>query len=312
MYKSTVVSYYRQTMKEKEIHQMIYSTFRQGRGVAVGPGDDCAALDFGGSRYFLAATDQLVSDVHYIHGKTPAASIARKLFNRNVSDIAAMGGTPAFALLTVASHSAERKWYSAFIKSIQREASRWNVSICGGDISSVKKDVTICTMTINGWVDKNKICLRSNVKPGDILFATGLFGNSFKSGQHLSFSPRIDVGQFVAGKFTRAMIDVSDGLLIDAQRLASASGVGLVIDTTKIPIRKGATLTSALSEGEDYELIFAVPPSKTSLLQRKWPFEKIRLTRIGEFIGSGKGKIYDLEKNDLTATHKTGFDHFND
>jgi thiamine-monophosphate kinase len=299
-------------MKEKEIHQMIYKTFRQGRGVAVGPGDDCAALDFGGSRYFLAATDQLVSDVHYIKGKTSAAAIAKKLFNRNISDIAAMGGTPAFALLTVASHSADRKWYSDFIRSIQKEASKWNVSICGGDISSVKKDVTVCTLTINGWVDKNKICLRSNAKPGDILYASGLFGNSFKSGHHLSFTPRIEAAKFIAGKFTRAMIDVSDGLLIDAQRLASASGVGLVIDTARIPLRKGASLRTALSEGEDYELIFAVHPSKSTMLGKKWPFKNIRLTRIGKFTSGKKGMIYDLEQRELTAIHKTGFDHFDD
>jgi thiamine-monophosphate kinase len=299
-------------MKEKEIHQMIYKTFRQGRVVAVGPGDDCAALDFGGGKYFLAATDQLVSDVHYVHGKTTAAAIAKKLFNRNISDIAAMGGIPAFALLAVASHSADRKWYSGFIKSIQKEASKWNVSICGGDISSVKKDVTVCTLTINGWVDKNKICLRSNAKPGDILYATGSFGNSFKSGHHLSFTPRIEVGQFLAGKFTRAMIDVSDGLLIDAQRLASASGVGLVIDTDRIPLRKGASLKTALSEGEDYELIFAVPPSKSAMLQKNWPFKNIRLTRIGSFISGGKGMIYDLEQRELTSAYKTGFDHFDD
>lgn len=299
-------------MKEKDIHQMIYSTFRQGRCVAVGPGDDCAALDFGGKRYFLAATDQLVSDVHYIQGKTSAAAIAKKLFNRNISDIAAMGGTPAFALLTVASHSADKKWYSAFIKSIQAEASRWNVSICGGDISSVKKDVTVCTLTINGWVDKSRICLRSNAKPGDILYATGLFGNSFKSGHHLSFTPRVEAAKFIAGEFSRAMIDVSDGLLIDAQRLAFASGVGLVIDTAKIPLRKGVSIKTALSEGEDYELIFAVPSSKAAMLEKKWPFKNIRLTRIGEFIKDDKCRIYDLEQRELTATHKTGFDHFDD
>ncbi|MFA6568800.1 MAG: thiamine-phosphate kinase [Victivallales bacterium] len=299
-------------MKEKEIHQMIYRIFRQGRGVAVGPGDDCAALDFGGSGYFLAATDQLVSDVHYIHGKTSASAIAKKLFNRNISDIAAMGGAPAFALLAVASHSADKKWYSEFIRSIQREASKWDVSICGGDISSVKKDVTVCTLTINGWVEKNKICLRSNAKPGDILYATGLFGNSFRSGHHLSFSPRIEAARFIAGKFTRAMIDVSDGFLVDAQRLASASGVGLVIDTAKIPLRKGASLESALSEGEDYELLFAVPSSKSAVLREKWPFKNIRLTRIGNFTCGGKGRVFDLEQRELTSTQKTGFDHFDD
>jgi thiamine-monophosphate kinase len=299
-------------MKEKEIHQMIYRIFRQGHGVAVGPGDDCAALDFGGKRYFLTATDQLVSDVHYIKEKTSAAAIAKKLFNRNISDIAAMGGTPAFALLTIASHSADRKWYSAFIRSIQNEAAKWKVSICGGDISSVKKDITVCTLTINGWVDKNKICLRSNAKPGDILYTTGLFGNSFKSGHHLSFTPRIEAAKFLAGKFTRAMIDVSDGLLIDVQRLVSASGVGLVIDTALIPLRKGASLRTALSEGEDYELVFAVPPSKSASLEEKWPFKNIRLTRVGKFTGGKKGMIYDLEGRELTAIYKTGFDHFDD
>lgn len=291
---------------------MIYKTFRQGRFVAVGPGDDCAALDFGGKRYFLAATDQLVSDVHYIQGKTSAAAIAKKLFNRNVSDIAAMGGTPEFALLTVASHSADKKWYSDFIKSIQEEAAKWKVSICGGDISSVKEDVTVCTLTINGWVEKNKICLRANAEPGDILYATGLFGNSFKSGHHLNFTPRIEVGQFIAGKFTRSMIDVSDGLLIDAQRLALASGVGIVIDTAKIPLRKGASLKTALSDGEDYELIFAVQPSKSAILEKKWPFKNIRLTRIGEFIKDDKGRIYDFKQREFTLTYKTGFEHFDD
>ena len=108
------------------------------------------------------------------------------------------------------------------------------------------------------------------------------------------------------------MIDVSDGLLIDAQRLASASSVSLVIDTAKIPLRKGATLKTALSEGEDYELIFAVSPSKSAMLEKKWPFKNIRLSRIGNFMSGGKGRIYDLEKRELTTTHKTGFDHFDD
>ena len=108
------------------------------------------------------------------------------------------------------------------------------------------------------------------------------------------------------------MIDVSDGLLIDAQRFASASGVGLVLDTARLPLRKGASLKTALSEGEDYELIFAVPHSKALIIEKKWPFKNIRLTRLGNFISGKKGKIYDMEQRELTSTYKTGFDHFDD
>ena len=97
-------------MKEKDIHSLIFRTFRQGENVVVGPGDDCAALDFGGARLFLMAADQLVSGVHYDAGKTSASAAAAKLLNRNLSDIAAMGGEPAYALLTIASGSADRRW----------------------------------------------------------------------------------------------------------------------------------------------------------------------------------------------------------
>jgi len=296
-------------MSEKEIHALICRTFSQGGKVVVGPGDDCAVLDFGGGKLFLIAVDQLVSDVHYASGKTTPAEAAAKLLKRNLSDIAAMGGMPSFALLTIAARRADRRWITGFIKALQREASKWNVSICGGDISSLKKDATVCTLTIGGEVEKDKLCLRSNAKPGDILYATGEYGNSFKSGHHLKFVPRIEAARFIAGKYSRCMMDVSDGLLADAERICGASKVSLELDKGAIPLRKGAGLRSALSEGEDYELIFAVPPAKSAGLEKAWPFRKIRLSRIGRFVPGPKARISGKDGRQLQEK-RMGYEHF--
>ncbi|MFZ2655367.1 MAG: thiamine-phosphate kinase [Victivallales bacterium] len=297
-------------MKEKDIHSLIFRTFRQGRNVIVGPGDDCAALDLGGGRLFLMAVDQVVSDVHYFGNRTSAAEAALKLLNRNLSDIAAMGGEPAFALLTIASRSADSRWITSFLGAIRKEAAKWKISICGGDISSTPKDVTVCTLTITGWVDKGRICLRKEARAGDFLYATGCFGNSFKSGHHLKFAPRVEAGKFLAGKYTRCMIDVSDGLLADSKRICEASNVSLVIDQSSVPLRKGADVKSALSEGEDYELIFAVSPSKAAILEKEWPFSKIRLSRIGRFVPGRKGNIFGADEKLLTSRYKAGYEHF--
>jgi thiamine-monophosphate kinase len=287
-------------MKEKEIHSLIFRTFRQGKDVVVGPGDDCAALDVGSGRLFLMAVDQVVSDVHYAVNNTSASEAAIKLLNRNLSDIAAMGGEPAFALLTIASRSADRKWITGFLKAIQKEAAKWKISICGGDVSSTPADVTVCTLTIAGWVDREKICLRSGARSGDFLYATGSFGNSFKSGHHLKFVPRIDAGKFLAGKYTRCMMDVSDGLIADAKRICEASKVSLVMDQASIPLRRGADIKSALSEG----------PSKEAKLEKEWPFDNIRLSRIGRFITGKTGNIFNADKELLTSKYKAGYEHF--
>lgn len=297
-------------MKEKDIHSLIFRTFSQGKNVVVGPGDDCAAIDIGGGKLFLMAVDQIVSEVHYVSGSTSASEAAVKLINRNLSDIAAMGGDPAFALLTIATKYADSRWITGFLRSIQKEASKWKISICGGDVSSTAKDVTVCTLTIAGWVDKKRICLRKGAEAGDFLYATGSFGNSFNSGHHLKFVPRIEPAKFLAGKYTHCMIDVSDGLLSDAGRICESSKVSLVLNQSSIPLRKGANIRSALSEGEDYELIFAVNPSKSAELERKWPFKKIKLTRIGTFVPGRKGSIFGTGMNLISSAGRTGYEHF--
>ncbi len=302
-------------MNEKELLDMIPGMFPQNGEVLIGPGDDCAVLDFGLDRYFLMAVDQVISDVHYQKNSTFSANIAKKLLNRNLSDIAAMGGVPAQALATMTlskQTSSDSYWINEFLTSLAKEAEKWNISVCGGDISSTKADADSFSLTITGWVEKELLCLRSSAKTGDILFATGAFGNSLTSGHHITFVPRIEQARFLAGVFTNAMIDVSDGLLLDSARLAEMSKLGLIIDSAKIPARDKASVKKRLTDGEDYELLIAVHPEKTDLLLKEWPFDDVPLTEIGIFTSENHGEVRDSAGKMLYEkgeSGKSGFDH---
>jgi thiamine-monophosphate kinase len=153
-------------------------------------------------------------------------------------------------------------------------------------------------------VEKEKLCLRKNAKEGDFLYATGVFGNSFYSEHHLTFLPRVKECRFLAGTYTCAMMDVSDGLWKDAQRFASASGLSVEIEEKNIPLRHGADIQMALSDGEDYELIFAIPPEKEPLLLQEWQLDT-KLTCIGKF--EEKSSC-----NTSASNMQGGFDHFHE
>jgi thiamine-monophosphate kinase len=301
-------------MNEKEILDRIPKIFPQGEEVLIGPGDDCAVLDFGMDSYFLMAVDQLVSDIHYDRDSTFAAKIAKKLLNRNLSDIAAMGGKPAHALATMAlskKTASDDYWIKEFLESLSKESETWGISVCGGDISSSGSDSDSFSLTITGWVTKESLCLRSSAKPGDLLLATGLFGNSLPSGHHIDFTPRIEQAEFLAGAFTKAMIDVSDGLLIDSARLAEMSGLGLILEPKTIPAREKASLKKRLTDGEDYELLLAVHPEKAKLLLHEWPFDDIPLTEIGLFTSENPGIVRDSNNKVLYdgPESKAGYIH---
>ncbi|MCK5843976.1 MAG: thiamine-phosphate kinase [Victivallales bacterium] len=301
-----------ETRTEKTVLNEIPSIFLQTEDVIVGPGDDCAVLEFGTDKYRLLAVDQLVSDVHYLKSSASPAEIAAKLIRRNISDIAAMGGTPSHALLAMTLSSDtwnSPEWVDRFLSAISAESERWGVSVCGGDISSTKADADVLSLTIAGWVEKECLVQRSGARPNDILYATGEFGDSFDSGHHLSFTPRLDEALFLSSGFARAMIDVSDGLLLDAARIAEASGVELRLDKSRVPVRAEATLERALSDGEDYELLFAVSPDKSAELDNVWPFGYLKLTRIGEFVESGSAASSAPNEIYLPAAAE-GFNHF--
>lgn len=292
-------------MNEESFIRKLTAMFPQSQDVTVGPGDDCAVLDFGLPELILAAADQVISGVHYTAGTSPSA-IAGKLLKRNISDIASMGGIPTHVLLSLAVNPMDESWLLAFHQGIADLASRYGISVIGGDMAKLFAEGQALSLTILGKVEHDRLCLRANADEGDLLFVTGCFGNSFLSGHHLNFTPRLEEARFLAGDFTHAMQDVSDGLLKDAARMAEASGLALELNPREIPLRNGASEESAFTEGEDYELLFAVPERLRSRLESAWPFPDTPLHCIGRFISGRPGTVSGLNFNQT----KTGYDHF--
>lgn len=276
----------------------------QDGSVLLGPGDDCAVVAGGGANRLLTM-DQVIADVHFSAPETTAAQVAVKLLRRNLSDIAAMGGCPLHALLSMTIGRdffrrcgiAGEEWLTEFYRSLGGESERWGVSVCGGDIARMPGDGFAAALSLEGI---GGFVTRGGGKPGRRLYCTGEFGASFASGHHLDFMPRLAEGRFLFEHGVDAMIDVTDGLLKDASRLALASALNLIIDLESIPKRGGANLDNALRDGEDYELLFTAAGG----IEADWPFDT-RLTEIGETI-IGDGGVFDNHGHRLNTD---GFDH---
>jgi thiamine-monophosphate kinase len=298
-------------VNELKLLKKILPRIKQHDDVIVGPGDDCAAVKNGDS-LLLLAVDQLISGIHYLPD-TPPAKVAAKLLKRNLSDIAAMGGTPSYALLTIASSRNDEAWFLEFYRGLNEAARQFDISICGGDLSTLPDNFTgdgeILSLSITGQVKQKNICLRSNAKAGDLLYCTGCFGNSFATEHHLDFIPRLAEGSWLAGEYTIAAIDVSDGLLLDLERMAVASQLDVVLELEKIPLRNGADITTALVDGEDYELLFAVPKKIAEKMENSWNFPATQITCIGEFTNSGNGTVYDSSGKNLSNSTNKGYEH---
>ncbi len=298
-------------MNELELLKKIIPDLTQYDDVVVGPGDDCAAVENGDS-LMLLAVDQLISGIHYLPDTAPER-VAAKLLKRNLSDIAAMGGRPVHAVLSIASSRHDEAWFLAFYDGLNDVAAKFGVSICGGDLASLPDNYQgageVLSLSITGQVRRKNICLRSNARPGDLLYCTGCFGNSFATEHHLDFIPRVKEGEWLAGTYTIAAIDVSDGLLLDLERIAVASQLDVTLELGKIPLRAGANIEAALKDGEDYELLFAVPLERAEQLEKTWEFSQTKLTCIGKFIHDGEGIIYDSSGNNLSELRIKGYEH---
>ncbi len=287
--------------------------------LAVAAGDDCAAISTGQDNLILLAVDQIIGGRHYFDHNSPEGSppapppelIGRKLLARNLSDIAAMGGVPTYCLTAMAlaeRHYQPEQWLDRFFAGLLALAAEYQVQMIGGDLAtSCSED--IASLTIVGSVPASQVCRRRGAAAGDALFATGCFGDALNSEHHLHFTPRCREGAWLAEQgLARAMIDVSDGLLLDGLRIAQASQLSIRMNLETIPLRNPARpLPQAISDGEDYELLFAVPGKETKRLINNWPFP-VKLTRIGEFIDRQPASIIDEHDNALEQKNKLGYD----
>ncbi|MCU0783848.1 MAG: thiamine-phosphate kinase [Verrucomicrobia bacterium] len=309
-------------MNEIELIKRLTHKLPTNKSVVVGAGDDCAVLDAGArDRLLLFKTDAVVQGIHFTDA-TPPEKVGHKALARCLSDIAAMAGTPTAALVTI---GLPRKFDAAFVEKIYSGmntlACHHGVAIVGGETTTNPERILI-SVALVGSVPRGKALLRSGAKVDDAVFVTGELGGSL-AGRHLEFEPRLTEARWLANHFPiRAMIDLSDGLAGDLRHIMKASGVGVELLKTAIPISRAAkaianrgdaakpALVAALTDGEDFELLFTVASKEAVPLLDAWKkqFPKLKLSCIGKVVAGQTLTLRD--KNGARPFTAPGYVHF--
>lgn len=296
---------------------------------AVGIGDDCAIIGGGGDD-LLVSTDMLLEGVHFLRDKASPEDVGWKSAAVNLSDIAAMGGTPVATFLSIAlPKDAQEGWAERFIEGYAEISRRFGVPLLGGDTTSSLRDIAI-NVGVMGRCPKGGALQRSGARVGDTLFVTGTLGDSgaglralladlpkgedvsFLIGRHLRPEPRIAEGErLLATGLVGAMMDISDGIASDLGHILRASGVGAMVELDKLPLspelrtvcdRQGwSSYELATSAGEDYELLLTAPSAIAS--QVDFP-----LYPIGEIV-AGEGIEWRIGGEPIEFNSK-GYTHF--
>jgi thiamine-monophosphate kinase len=309
-------------MNEFELIARLTRSLPTKHSVVNGPGDDCAVLDVGlPERLLLFKTDAVVEGIHF-QPDTPPEKIGYKALARCLSDIAAMAGTPTAALVTIALPKAfDEHRIEAIYAGMSALARKHDVAIVGGETTTNPERMLI-SVALLGFVHRGKSVLRSGAEVGDAIFVTGELGGSIAT-RHLEFEPRLVEARWLAQNFSiHAMLDLSDGLAGDLKHILKASRVGAELLKTAIPISRDAKLASkaessakppllaALTDGEDFELLFTVSSRDAVPLLDAWKlqFPEIKLTCIGK-ITAGEG-ITLRDKSRVQSLNVSGYEHF--
>lgn len=304
--------------------------------VAIGIGDDAAAIHTLADHYSLITTDMLVEGIHFDLSYTDANSLGRKAVSVNLSDIAAMGGIPQCFLLAYAVPAQQSL---AFMEEVTRAmiqcAAEYGVTLVGGDTCAAP-DRLVISITMIGKQLPDRIIRRTGALPGDHICVTGTLGDSalglrlLRRGErhgplvqrHLDPTPRVRFGALLAQmSIPTAMIDISDGLLADLGHILEQSSVGAHINQAALPLSaefracctsgNSDALLLALSGGEDYELLFTVSPENMPALVSLAAQEQVPVTTIGTITADRKLAVFAEGGEELTVHHK-GFDHFSE
>ena len=302
----------------------------QRSDVRLGVGDDAALLGVPGGSELVAALDTLVAGVHFPQG-SPPASIGHRALAVNLSDLAAMGARPAWALLALTLPQADETWLEEFATGLGDLARAHDVALVGGDTTRGPLCVSVQLL---GHGPAGGALTRGGGNAGDVLFVSGTCGDaaaglaieqrrltgppevrSWLRERFLRPAPRVALGEQLRG-FASACIDVSDGLLADAGKLASASHVGVELSYSEVPLseplaallgeRRAREL--ALTGGDDYELCFAVPPHNIARLLAQLPPQDWRYTRIGA-LRAAPGASVVGDGTVMEFSH-SGYEHF--
>jgi len=305
-----------------------------------GIGDDASVTPWKKGQVLLATTDILIDGVHFKTSYTPARLLGRKAVSISLSDIAAMGGEPGFFLVSLGlPPNTEKVFLDELYMGMGSVARAHGALLAGGNIS--RAPMVLVSVTIFGQMSAKRVVYRSGARPGEDIYVTGTLGDSalglktlreqgssaLKKGpfrravkKHLDPVARVDPGRRLSEKgLASAMMDLSDGLLLDLKRLCEASRVGAAVEAARLPLSadmrryskvagKGGARRMALTGGEDYELLFTAPPEKRRPIARLAKRLGLEITRIGTVTPKGIGV-----RDELGAPVKVGvpgFEHF--
>ncbi len=328
-----LVGYFRARTRVNEFELIRHFFTRQSlqrADVAVGIGDDAAVLEVAADQQLVTSTDTLNAGIHFPLD-TEASAIGHKCLAVNLSDLAAMGATPAWFTLNLSLPQVDPTWIEAFCQGMFTLADEYGVQLVGGD--TTRGPLTI-TVTAQGLVPRGQALLRRGARAGDLVYVTGQLGDAgvgllqhagtlqlpeAERAQvlrrlHLP-TPRVREGQALRGMAT-SCIDVSDGLAADLGHVLAASGVGARLDLACIPLSAAYRRCLpqlgwevALTHGDDYELCFTLPVAQQGALQQVAARFSCGFTRIGEIQAQPGLRLVDGAGKEV-QTRTAGYDHF--
>ena len=308
---------------EFELIERFTRPFTRGEGIRVGIGDDGAVLRLPGGEDLVATVDAVVEGIHFTHRFTPE-EVGWKALAVNLSDLAAMGARPLWALVALATPPAADPGRLARIgRGIARCARRHALSVVGGNVTAARE--LSVTVTVLGAVHRGRALLRTGGRPGDLLVVSGTLGDAALgllpgaapglAARQRRPRPRLALGQGAVG-IARAAIDVSDGMLQDLGHLCTASGVGARVEVDRLPLSpayRAATrgrrdpFEGALSGGEDYELLLAIPPARLEALRGAARRARTRVTVVGAL--EARPGIRVVRGGRIFRARRAGHDH---
>ncbi|MCE0494377.1 thiamine-phosphate kinase [Vibrio salinus] len=302
------------------------------RDVDLDIGDDCAIVRVPDNSRIAITTDTLVAGTHFLTGANPAW-VAHKALASNISDLAAMGATPAWCSLALTLPEADNEWLQSFSQAFFDLADYYNIHLIGGDTTKGPLSITI---TIQGFVPFERAILRSGAKVGDWIYVTGELGDS-KAGldvilnpdlrshpagdelekRHYLSTPRVLAGQALVNVASSG-IDISDGLISDLRHILNASGVGARLNLESLPVsdellefvkyNKEQAFQYALTSGEEYELCFTIPDYSRVSLESAMAYTGTRYTCIGQIQAGDELSLYF--NHTKVNWQLAGYDHF--
>lgn len=313
---------------------------RDGLGVVVGIGDDTAVLENEDGDLLLATVDAQVETVHFLRDAITPQQLGRRALAVNLSDIAAMGGRPTVALVSlVLPADTEVDWIEHVYRGLREEADRYGVAVVGGNMANAPRHIVI-DVCLLGRVARDQVLLRSGARPGDLVLVTGSLGES-AAGLRLVQHPELEVPEqeilrarfftptprlreaavIARSKQATAMIDLSDGLSSDALHICEESGVGMRLWAERLPVseavrtvagRTGASaLDLALAGGEDFELCFTAPQHvATALAKGVHDATGTPVTMIGEVLPASSERYLVQPGGKEIALEAKGWEHF--